>query len=94
MGTTRRWLLTVPRAEPMGDPERLDTVSYSYLDGVASRHPALHGHGHGLRGPRPSWSRWGGLVADELRSLGLPVTPDLATWGEGLSATFLLGEPV
>ena len=33
-------------------------------------------------------------VADELRSLGLPTTPDFATWGEGLSATFLLGRPV
>ena len=33
-------------------------------------------------------------VADELRSLGLPGAPDLATWGEGLSATFLLGQPL
>jgi hypothetical protein len=33
-------------------------------------------------------------VADELRSLGLPCAPDLATWGEGLSATFLLGRPL
>ena len=35
-----------------------------------------------------------GPVADELRSLGLPCAPDLATWGEGLSATFHLGQPV
>jgi hypothetical protein len=35
-----------------------------------------------------------GTVADELRSLGLPTTPDLATWGEGLSATFHLARPI
>jgi len=35
-----------------------------------------------------------GLVADELRSLGLPAVPDLASWGEGLGAVFHLGHPV
>ena len=33
-------------------------------------------------------------VADELRFLGLPCPPDLATRGEELSATFLLGHPI
>jgi hypothetical protein len=35
-----------------------------------------------------------GLVADELRSLGLPAVPVLASWGEGLGAVFHLGQPV
>jgi hypothetical protein len=35
-----------------------------------------------------------GTIADELRSLGLPKTPDFCSLGEGLSATFQLGQPV
>ena len=33
-------------------------------------------------------------IADELRTVGLPTTPDLATWGEGLTATFQAGRPL
>ena len=36
-----------------------------------------------------------GPVAEELARLGLPdAAPDMCTWGEGLSATFLLGQPI
>ena len=35
-----------------------------------------------------------GALADELRSLGLPATADLALWGEGLSATFQVPRPI
>jgi hypothetical protein len=35
-----------------------------------------------------------GPIADELRRLGLPRSPDFCTWGEGLSATFQLGRPL
>jgi hypothetical protein len=34
------------------------------------------------------------VVAEELRSLGLPTVPDMATWGEGLRGVFLLPRPL
>jgi len=95
MGGHPTLVLTVPRAEPLDEPERLDTVSYSYLDGVAYGTPLSMDMGTGFVDPSDVVVEVGeGPVADELRSLGLPTAPDLATWGEGLSATFLLGQPV
>lgn len=95
MGGHPTLVLTVPRAEPAGEPERLETVSYSYLDGVAYGTPLSMDMGTGFVDPAAIVLEVGeGPVADELRSLGLPTAPDLATWGEGLSATFLLGQPV
>jgi hypothetical protein len=35
-----------------------------------------------------------GVLAEELRALGLPVAADLALWGEGLSATFQAPRPL
>jgi hypothetical protein len=35
-----------------------------------------------------------GLVATELKTLGLPKAPDFGTWGTGLTATFQLGHPL
>jgi hypothetical protein len=95
MGGQFTLALTLPRAEPMGEPERFDADSYSYVDGVAYATPLSMDMGTGFVDPADVMVELGdGPVADELRSLGLPATPDLATWGEGLSATFLLGQPV
>ncbi|MCB1003060.1 MAG: acetoacetate decarboxylase family protein [Acidimicrobiales bacterium] len=95
MGGHPTLVLTLPRAEPLGPPERVEAVSYSYLDGVAYGTPLSMDMGTGMVDPSAVHLEVGeGPVADELRSLGLPAAPDLATWGEGLSATFLLGRPV
>lgn len=95
MGGHPTLALTVPRAEPLGEPERIDAVSYSYLDGVPYGTTLSMDMGTGFVDPADVVLEVGsGPVADELRSLGLPTAPDVATWGEGLSATFLLGRPV
>jgi hypothetical protein len=87
--------LTLPRAEALDEPERLEADSYSYVDGVAYATPLSMDMGTGFVDAAEVTLELGdGPLADELRSLGLPKAPDLATWGEGLSATFLLGQPV
>ena len=87
--------LTLPRAEALDEPERLESDCYSYLDGVAHATPLSMDMGTGFVDPSEVTIDLGdGPLADELRSLGLPRAPDLATWGEALSATFLLGKPV
>lgn len=88
--------LTVPRAAPLGEPERIETESFSYLDGVACATPLSMDMGTGFVDPADVVLELGsGVVADELASLGLPSTPpDMCTWGEDLSATFLLGRPI
>jgi hypothetical protein len=96
MGGNPTLALTVPRAAPTGEPERIDAVSYSYLDGQPYGTTLSMDMGTGFIDPADVTIELGdGPVADELRSLGLPdLQPDMATWGEGLSATFLLGQPV
>lgn len=87
--------LTLPRAEPTGPAERVEAVSYSYLDGVPYGTDLSMDMGTGFIDAADVVLELGDSpVADELRSLGLPCPPDLATWGEGLSATFLLGRPL
>ena len=87
--------LTVPRAAPQGEPERVEATSYSYLDGVPYGTDLSMDMGTGMIDPADVELELGDSpVADELRSLGLPCPPDFATWGEGLSATFLLGQPL
>jgi hypothetical protein len=87
--------LTVPRAAPLGAPERVEAASYSYLDGVPYGTDLSMDMGTGMVDPADVVLELGDSpVADELRSLGLPCPPDYATWGEGLSATFLLGQPI
>jgi len=82
----------LPRAEPVGEPERVEADSYSYLDGVPHATALGMDMGTGLVDPAEVEIEVGeGPVADELRSLGLPGPPDVATWGEGLTATFKLG---
>ncbi|MSO86336.1 MAG: hypothetical protein EXQ71_02310 [Acidimicrobiia bacterium] len=87
--------LTLPRAAPTGDPERVEATSYSYLDGVPYGTDLSMDMGTGFVDPADVTIELGDSpVADELRSLGLPRAPDVAIWGEGLSATFLLGQPL
>lgn len=95
MGGHHVLTLTVPRAAPTGEPERVAATSYSYLDGVPHRTDLSMDMGTGVIDPADVRLELGDSpVADELRSLGLPCAPDLATWGEGLSATFFLGQPI
>jgi hypothetical protein len=85
--------LTVPRAAATGAPERIEAVSYSYLDGKPYGTTLSMDMGTGYVDPADVVLELGsGPIAEELRSLGLPTAPDLCTWGESLSATFLLGE--
>jgi hypothetical protein len=87
--------LTLPRAAPLGDPARVEAESYSYLDGVPHATTLSMDMGTGVVDPADVVLELGeGTVADELRSLGLPTSPDLATWGEDLSATFHLARPI
>ena len=78
-----------------GDPVRMETGSYSYLDDVPHETPLAMDMGTGMIDPAEVIVELGsGPVADELRTLGLPRAPDLATWGTGLTATFQLGHPI
>lgn len=88
--------VTVPRVDqPAGDAARMEAVSYSYLDGVAYGTPLEIEVGRGVVEPDDVHIELGsGPIADELRSLGLPTTPDFSGWGENLSATFHLGREI
>jgi hypothetical protein len=87
--------VALPRAEALGEPAAVTATSYSYLDGVAHGTELRMDMGTGVVDPADVVVTLGsGTIADELRSLGLPTTPDLATWGEGLTATFQAGRPL
>lgn len=95
MGGHHVLTLTLPRAAPMGDASRVEAESYSYLDGVPHATTLSMDMGTGMVDPADVQLELGDSpVADELRSLGLPTSPDLATWGEHLSATFHLARPL
>jgi hypothetical protein len=95
-GGVTAFSLSLPRTAPApGDPPRIDAESYSYLDGVPHATVLSIDMGTGTVDPDDVRLELGdGPVADELRRLGLPARPDMATWGEGLSAAFQLGRPV
>ena len=87
--------VTFPAAAPAGDATRVETVSYSYLDGEALETPLALDMGTGMIDPADVVIDLGvGPIAEELRSLGLPKAPDFATWGTGLSGTFQPARPV
>jgi hypothetical protein len=87
--------IEVPRPAGAVAGDVVSSVSYSYLDGRPYGTLLDMAMGTGLLDPAEVTLELGaGPVADELATLGLPTTPDLATWGEHLSATFHLGEPV
>jgi hypothetical protein len=86
--------VTVPRATAEGEPARIDAVSYSYLDGQPYGTPLEMDLASGVVDPGAVELTVGtGVIADELRSLGLPKAPDFCTYGEDLAATFQLGSP-
>lgn len=87
--------LEFPRVPSSAPASRTTSVSYSYLDGRPYGTQLDMELGTGLVDPADIVLRLGsGIFADELRTLGLPKAADLALWGEGLSATFYLGQPV
>jgi len=87
--------VTLPRVDPVGEPVAATTVTYSYLEGVPTRVPLTIDLPTGVVDPDAVLLELGdGPVAAELRSLGLPTTPDHAAWGEGLRGTFHPTEPV
>jgi hypothetical protein len=87
--------VTIPRVAPEGESAAVASESYAYLDGVPYATTLEMEMGTGLIDPAEVRIELGqGTVADELRSLGLPTAPDLATWGEGLRGVFLLPRPI
>jgi hypothetical protein len=87
--------VTFPRVPGEGEPAAVRSESYAYLDGVPYSTTLEMEMGTGLIDPSDVVLTLGeGVVADELRSLGLPTEPDLATWGEGLRGVFLLPRPL
>lgn len=86
--------LGVPRPAGGGDAVRIAAVSYSYLGGDPHATVLEMDMGVPVDPAAVSLELGAGEVADELRSLGLPATPVFASWGEGLSAVFHLGQPV
>ncbi|MCU1496424.1 MAG: acetoacetate decarboxylase [Acidimicrobiales bacterium] len=87
--------VSFPAAEPVGEPTRVATGSYSYLHGVPHETPLAMDLGTGFLDPADVVVELGsGPVADELRTLGLPRAPDFGTWGTHLTATFQLGAPL
>ena len=78
-----------------GPPSRVETGSYSYLHGQPHETPLSMDMGSGLIDVQTvEIELGGGLVATELKTLGLPKAPDFGTWGTGLTATFQLGHPL
>lgn len=85
----------IPRAEAIGDPVEATTLTYSYLDDVPMVIPLTIQLPTGMVDPGEVQVQLGAApVTGELRSLGLPRTPDLVMWGEGLSGTFGWPEPL
>ena len=84
--------VSLPRAEAAGPPTRIETASYSYLDGVAHETPLAMDLASGAVDAGDVEITVGtGPIADELRSLGLPTAPDFCSYGEDLGAVFQLG---
>jgi hypothetical protein len=95
MGGEPTLTVTLPRVAPAGGPSREETITYSYIDGVASEVPLAIDLPTGLVDPAEVRIELGtSPAAEELRSLGLPTAPDLAMWGEGLGGTFLRPRPL
>jgi hypothetical protein len=88
-------VLRVPRARPEGEPERMNTVGYSYIDSVARCTHIEIDMPTGIVDPDAVSLELGtGPLAAELRRLGLPRRPDFCAWGEGLFARFGKPQPV
>lgn len=87
--------VSLPRVTAEGEAELTEATTYSYLDGVPTELPLGIQIGTGLIDPADVAVELGTApVADELRSLGLPRTPDFAVWGEDLRGVFGRPRPV
>ena len=87
--------LRVPRVEPAGEPNMESSATYSYIGGVATLLPLEIELPPGIVDPSEVELELGtAAVSEELRAMGLPRTPDIAMWGEGLSGTFFWPEPL
>ena len=95
MGGEPTLKITLPRVRTDDAPTATETVTFSYLDGVPTELPLTIEMGAGVIDPAEVVMELGtSAVADELRTLGLPMDPDMALWGEALQGTFLLPRPV
>ena len=84
--------LSFTEPDQAGEPTRVETGSYSYLGGEPHETPLSMEMGSGMIDAQSVEIELGdGLLAGELRTLGLPAKPDFGTWGTGLTATFQLG---
>ncbi|MBK9559881.1 MAG: acetoacetate decarboxylase family protein [Candidatus Microthrix sp.] len=87
--------VTVPRVRSDDTAVRVETTSYSYLDGVPHGTPLAMDMSAAVIEPGDVHLTIGsGPIADELTSLGLATEPDFCSWGEHLTATFQLGTPL
>ena len=87
--------VTVPRVRTDDDAVRIETTSYSYLNGVPHGTPLAMDMSAAVVEPGDVHLTIGsGAIADELTSLGMPAEPDFCSWGEHLTATFQLGAPL
>ena len=87
--------VTVPRVRSDDAAVRVETTSYSYLDGVPHGTPLAMDMSAAVVEPGDVHLTIGsGPIADELTSLGLATEPDFCSWGEHLTATFQLGTPL
>jgi hypothetical protein len=81
--------LRIPRARPEGEPEWMPSEAYSFIDGIPRCTQVEVDLPTGIVEPEAVELELGtGLLAAELRRLGLPRPPDYCAWGEGLCARF------
>src|SRR5690606_23270235 len=74
--------VSFPTTDGSGEPAVVESISYSYLDGQPFETPLRLGLGTAPIDPSQITIELGsGVVAEELRSLGLPKPPDAAMWG-------------
>ncbi|MEZ5382366.1 MAG: acetoacetate decarboxylase family protein [Microthrixaceae bacterium] len=87
--------VSLPRVQSVSDAIRVESISYSYLDGVPHATPLAMDMSTASVDPADVHVTLGtGPIADELRTLGLPAEADFCNWGEHLTATFELGAPL
>jgi hypothetical protein len=87
--------IAMPRVPtPDEPPALLAAETYSYLDGIAHATTLEMDLGAQVDPGAVRIELGDGPIADELRSLGLPATPILATWGESLGAVFHAARPL
>jgi hypothetical protein len=95
MGGRHVMSVRLPRAPAAGPSELTPATTYSYLDGVPTELPLGIELGSALIDPSEVEVELGDSpVADELRSLGLPGSPDFVAWGEDLRGVFARPRPL